>query len=132
METRKCPVCDAPVIGRSDKKYCSDQCRAVANNQFKQKTQKLIIDTNKRLRRNRTILKTLSPVGKATVRKTVLENMGDDFLAFTALYLPSTGNLYYLCYDYGFSPIVQRGIERALIITKQSYVGGWQPWQFAK
>ncbi len=113
-------------------KVLPDQCRAVANNQFKQKTQKLIIDTNKRLRRNRTILKTLSPVGKATVRKTVLENMGYDFLAFTALYLPSTGNLYYLCYDYGFSPIVQRGIERALIITKQSYVGGWQPWQFAK
>ena len=131
-ETKKCPVCSTLLVGRSDKKYCSDQCRAIANNQFKYKTQKLITDTNKRLRRNRTILKTLSPVGKATVRKTILESMGYDFSAFTSLYLSPAGNLYYLCYDYGFSPIVQRGIERALIITRQKYVGDWQPWQFAK
>ena len=25
--TRRCPVCGKPVIGRSDKKFCSEECR---------------------------------------------------------------------------------------------------------
>lgn len=30
---RRCPVCGAKVIGRSDKKYCCDECRVYAGNQ---------------------------------------------------------------------------------------------------
>ena len=26
-KTKKCPVCGETVIGRADKKYCSDECR---------------------------------------------------------------------------------------------------------
>ncbi len=132
METMNCPVCDEQIKGRSDKKYCSDQCRSAANNNRKNIQEQQIKVTNKRLRKNRTILKTLCPIGKSTVRKTVLTEMGFDFSVFTSLYMPKSGNLYYLCYDYGFSPIVQKGVERALIITKQKYAGYWQPWQFAK
>ena len=29
---RKCPVCGEPVIGRADKKYCSDECRTFSWN----------------------------------------------------------------------------------------------------
>ncbi len=132
MDIIICPVCNTPIIGRSDKKYCSDQCRSESNNQRRNVAEKRIIVTNKKLRRNRTILKTLCPVGKSTVRKTVLVEMEYDFSVFTSLYMPKSGNLYYLCYDYGFSLIVQNGVERALIITKQEYAGDWQPWKFAK
>lgn len=117
-------------MGRSDKKYCSDQCRATANNQLKNETEKVIIEFNKRLRKNRTILKTLCPIGKSTVRKSVLLDMGFDFSSFTNMYLSPQGNLYYLTYDYGFSPIIQKGIEKALIITRQPYVNEWQPWKY--
>ncbi len=33
METRRCPVCNGKVVGRSDKKFCSDECRIHATNQ---------------------------------------------------------------------------------------------------
>ena len=35
METgggKVCPVCGEKIVGRSDKKYCSDECRTFANN----------------------------------------------------------------------------------------------------
>jgi len=131
LEKTQCPVCKDFFTGRADKKYCSDQCRATANNKLRQNSEKEIISINRILRKNRTILKTLCPVGKATVRKTVMEAMGYNYSVFSSLYLPSSGNLYYLCYDYGFSPIVQNGVERALIITKQNYVGSWDPWKFS-
>jgi len=132
MKKQVCPICNEPVVGRADKRFCSDQCRATANNKLKNTNEKQIIEVNKRLRKNRTILKTLSPVGKATVRKSILEDMGYDFSAFTSLYMPASGTLYYICYDYAFSPIVQSGVEKALIVSKQQYVSKWQPWQFVK
>lgn len=125
-----CLTCKTPMRGREDKKYCSDQCRATANNHNRKATEKEIIFTNKVLRKNRKILKTLCPVGKSTVRRTVLESMGYNFSIFSSLYYPNSSNLYYFCYDYGFSPIVQKGVERALIITRQNYVGKWEPWKF--
>ncbi len=132
MESKKCPVCGTSFLGRLDKKYCSDQCRGTANNKIKRKSERLMIETNRRLRKNRKILKTLCPVGKSTVRKSILIEMGFDFSSFTSMYMPRSGNLYYLCYDYGFSPIIQKGVERALIISKQNYVDDWHPWNFAR
>ena len=131
-DSKICPVCSTPFRGRSDKKFCSDQCRATANNQNRLKSEREIIETNKKVRKNRTILKTLCPIGKATVRKSVLVDMGYDFSYFSSLYLPASDHLYYFCYEYGFSPIVQNGVERALIITRQDYVGKWEPWKFIK
>jgi predicted nucleic acid-binding Zn ribbon protein len=35
METdggKMCPVCGSRIVGRTDKKYCSDECRAFVNN----------------------------------------------------------------------------------------------------
>ena len=35
METvgdKVCPVCGEKIVGRTDKKYCSDECRAFVNN----------------------------------------------------------------------------------------------------
>lgn len=31
-EDRICPVCGKRIVGRTDKKYCSDECRAFTNN----------------------------------------------------------------------------------------------------
>lgn len=130
VQNRTCSFCGTAIVGRSDKIFCSDQCRASSNNRAKNISEKNIIDTNKRMRRNRTILKTLCPIGKSTVRKSVLVDLGFDFSSFTSMYLSPNGQLYYLSYDYGFSPIVQKGIDKALIITKQNYVRNWQPWKY--
>lgn len=130
MMIRKCPVCGDTLTGRMDKKYCSDQCRYIENNKNKHETERPILGTNKILRKNRSILKTLCPVGKATVRREVLEAMGYDVKLFSSLFLTSKKQIYYLCYDYGFTPLLEKGIEKALIITKQDYMNSWNPWKF--
>jgi len=37
MSIRKCPSCGREVVGRSDKKFCSDECRVFYNNALRKK-----------------------------------------------------------------------------------------------
>ncbi|HPH47543.1 MAG TPA: hypothetical protein PKU83_11060 [Chryseolinea sp.] len=130
MANRKCPICDSALIGRIDRKNCSDQCRYQGNNKNKYDFERPILEINSKLRRNRSILKTLCPAGKATVRKEVMLAMGYDITLFSSLFLTTKKQVYYLCYDYGFTPLKEKGVEKALIITKQEYMNTWDPWKF--
>lgn len=132
MSKLKCPICNNPLIGRADKKYCSDQCRYLANNKNKFQAERPILDINKVLRKNRSILKALCPVGKATVRRDVLDAMGYDVRVFSSLFLTSKKQIYYVCYDFAFTPILDNNIEKALIVTKQDYMNSWDPWKYVK
>lgn len=108
METtskQRCLNCEAALQGRQGKKFCSDQCRATFNNRNKKPHEQAMLKTNAQIRKNRTILKTLCPTGKATVRKEVLEAMGFSFRHFTSLY-GKPSKTYFLCYDYAYHPIV--------------------------
>ena len=132
MSKPSCPICNGPLIGRSDKKYCSDQCRYLANNKHKIETEKPIIDINKALRKNRSILKKLCPVGKAVIRKEVLDELGYDVKVFSSIFVTSNKEVYYICYDYAFTPLLENNIKKALIVTKQDYMNEWDPWRFVK
>lgn len=132
MRKISCPVCNTPFSGRTDKKYCSDQCRYLANNQFKIEKEKPIQEINKILRKNRSILKTLCPAGKATVRREVLDAMGFDVRIFSSLFVTSTKQIYYICYDYAYTPIVQQQVQKALIVSTQNYMRMWDPWKYVK
>ena len=126
-----CKKCGKSIQGRIDKRFCDAYCRNSFNNKAKRGNEKIISDLNRALRKNRTILKTLSPVGKSTVRKEVMLAMGYNFNVFSSMYRASKTSLYYLCYEYGFSPIIDsRGIEKAVIINKQNYMDDWQPWKY--
>ena len=133
MSKLKCPICDALLLGRTDKKYCSDQCRYIANNKHKIKNEYLILDINKRLRKNRAILKKLCPAGKAVIRKEMLDAMGYDVTVFSSLFfLTSNKQLYYICYDYAFMPLIEHNVAKALIVTTQEYMNLWNPWKYVK
>jgi uncharacterized Zn finger protein (UPF0148 family) len=125
-----CPICNSPLIGRTDKKYCSDQCRYLANNKHKIESEKPILDINKVLRKNRSILKKLCPVGKAVMRKEVLDTMGYDVNVFSSLFVTSNKEVYYICYDYAFTPLLENNIKKVLIVSKQDYMSMWDPWRF--
>ena len=116
-----CLQCGKPLVGRSDKKFCDAYCRNSYNNQHKAIDEQYIVKVNSHIRRNRRILKTLCPEGKSTVRKEVLDQMGYDYRYFNSIFKSKQG-IYYLTYDYGFSPIFERGIEKALIIQRQPYM----------
>jgi hypothetical protein len=102
---RICMCCKSIISGRSDKKFCDDQCRNSYNNQNKAKSTIYMKDINNILRRNRSILALLSPEGKTKISKLILSNKGFNFNYFTHQYLTKKGNLYHFCYDYGYFSI---------------------------
>lgn len=129
MVNRKCPSCEQIIVGRSDKKYCSDQCRSIANKSLRLSAESIIQSTNKILRKNRTILKNLCPIGKAVVRKEVLDAMQYDVNVFSSTYKTRKNQVYYFCYDYGFTPIRAGEVQKALIVTRQDYGMPSSPWE---
>lgn len=127
MKTGKCKQCGKQLTGRLDKKFCDDYCRSTFNNQNKRKDQLYIQEVNRIIRRNRRILKSLCPIGKASVRKEVLDAMEYSYHHFSSIYKTNQNQVYYICYDYAFSPIKQvdrktgEMIDKALIVQKQDY-----------
>ena len=116
---KNCIECNNPIKGRSDKKFCSDQCRYLYNNRLKYEKDKEVFKINSILRKNRTILKSLNPVGKTTVRKEVLISSNFDFKHFTHIYSTKKGNVYYFCYEFGYRYLSE---DRFLIINEQTYM----------
>ncbi len=101
-DVRFCLHCSKPLVGRSDKKFCNDQCRSSYNNTHKKDVEKLILTVNQILRKNRTILKSLNPSGKAVVNREFLEERDFDFNYYTSIHKTKVGDLYYYCYDMGY------------------------------
>jgi len=114
-----CLHCGKAILGRSDKKFCNAQCRNTHNNQVRSESEKFIIETNRILRKNRSILKQLNPIGKSTVRREYLELVGFDFDHFTRIYRTKKGNIYYMCYEFGYMHVEE---EKVLIINQQDYM----------
>ncbi len=131
LSPKTCLECGKPLTGRVDKKFCDAYCRNTFNNRHKPDFEFQIQETNSTIRKNRRILNSLSPQGKTTVRKEVLDAMGYDYRCFSGLYKSPQGLLYYIVYDYAFSPIYDRDIEKALIVQRQSYMDemGFQLWK---
>ena len=130
QETRKCMECGDVIIGRTDKKYCGDQCRFLSNNRKKIATEWPILELNKTLRKNRMILKTLCPAGRSVVRKEVMDAMQFDGSVFSSIFVTNKRQIYYLCHEYGFTPILENGVQKALIISRQEYMNKWDPWKY--
>jgi len=115
-----CKQCGEKIVGRIDKKFCDAQCRNSYNNKRKRESEKQIVEINRILRRNRKILKQLSPEGKTTIRKEYLEKSGFDFRYHTHSYTTIHNNTYKLCYEYGYLELID-GIK-VLIVNEQPYM----------
>ncbi len=116
-----CMQCGKSLSGRTDKKFCDAYCRNTFNNQHKSGDEQMMQLTNSVLRKNRRILRTLCPEGKATVRKEVLVALSFDFGCFTGLF-KTNATTYYMVYDYAFAAVWERDIPKVLIVQKQPYM----------
>lgn len=102
MEKKQCPECGEPIIGRIDKKFCSDQCRTAFFNKQNKDSSNYMRNVNRILRKNRQILAELNPEGKTKVKRRTLEKAGFDFEFMTSLYKTEKGTVYYFCYEEGY------------------------------
>lgn len=100
-----CPECGTKIMGRVDKKFCSDGCRNAYNNKLKRSENNIVRNINGVLKKNRRIIEDLMPEGKATVHKDKLVKEGFSFDYFTNIYTTKAGTIYYFCYEYGYLPL---------------------------
>ncbi len=103
--SKECLECGDKIIGRIDKKFCSDGCRNAYNNRVNKDSKNLIRNTNNRLRKNYRILETLNPDQKTKTSRAKLIEAGFDFNYYTSTYTTKAGTIYYFVYDQGYLPL---------------------------
>lgn len=102
MEKRQCLDCAIPIVGRADKKFCSDACRNAYNNKVNALSTNFMRNVNNTLGRNRRILKELNPNGKLKTHREALLKKGFDFDFYTNSYTTKSGDTYRYCYEQGY------------------------------
>ncbi|MDO9510334.1 MAG: hypothetical protein Q7J34_01125 [Bacteroidales bacterium] len=102
---KTCNDCGETLRGRSDKKFCSDQCRNNYNNRQNSESSTYVRHVNTILKKNRKIMEVLNPMGKCTMHRDKLTAKGYNFNFFTSTYTTRKGQTYYFCYEYGYLPI---------------------------
>ncbi len=106
-EPTTCLLCEKPLKGRSDKKFCDDYCRAAYNNELKSASNNYIRNVNNALGKNRRILESLLPEREQTAKanQDKLLQLGFQFKYHTHQYTTKNGNNYYYVYEYGYLPL---------------------------
>ena len=104
-EDKVCLECGDKIIGRADKKFCSDQCRISYNNKLNSDETNYVRNVNNILRRNRRILMELNTTGKTRIALDKLKAKGFDFAYFTSTYTTKDGAIYKLCYEQGYREV---------------------------
>lgn len=97
-----CLECGEMVVGRSDKKFCSDLCRTRFHNRCETDLKNMMLRVNNTLKRNRRILKSMNPKGTIKVEKEKLLQKGFNFDYVTSVYTNKANNQYRYCYDQGY------------------------------
>ncbi len=99
---RACLECSEKIVGREDKKFCSDSCRNAYNNKINKDSTNFMRNVNNKLRKNYRILSELNTEGKSKATRDKMINKGFDFEFFTNILQTKTGNTYYFLYDQGY------------------------------
>jgi predicted nucleic acid-binding Zn ribbon protein len=102
--TKTCLECAEKIVGREDKKFCSDGCRNAYNNKINKDSTNYMRNINNKLRKNYRILCDLNANadGKTKISRAKLLSKGFDFEFFTNILNTKTGNTYYFLYNQGY------------------------------
>jgi hypothetical protein len=100
---KNCLECGEKIMGRSDKKFCSDACRNAYNNKLNSGSNNLVRNINNTLRKNRRILEEACRADdKGKISKSALLREGFDFTYFTSIRTTQKGATYIFVYEYGY------------------------------
>jgi hypothetical protein len=119
-EKKVCLSCGELIKGRSDKKFCSDQCRNSHTNELNSDANNYVRVINNSLRKNRRILaETLGSNEKLKISRDKLSSKGFSFSYYTNMFQSKTGNTYYFCYEYGY--MILDG-DFVLVVMKKDFL----------
>jgi len=99
---KKCLDCGDILRGRTDKKFCSDQCRNNYNNRLNRDSNNFVRNVHGLLRKNRRILSDLYSEGRVRVHKDALIALGYNFSFYTHVIETSQGHKFHYCFEYGY------------------------------
>jgi hypothetical protein len=116
---KKCLDCGDILRGRTDKKFCSDQCRNNFNNRLNRDSNNYVRNVHSLLRRNRRILSDLYDEGKTRIHKDALIALGYNFTFVTHIIENSSGEKLNYCFEYGY---VENGKEYVELKLNNSYL----------
>ncbi|MEZ7495856.1 hypothetical protein QO206_10175 [Leeuwenhoekiella aequorea] len=122
LNMKMCPVCESPIKGRSDKKFCSTKCKSINQYEIRQEKEIFYMEVDRQLKTNRKLLKTYNYQGFTTVQKAALLNDGFNPNFFTHYWKNSKGDVYLFVYDYGFLDLKKSGKDKYLIVQWQEYM----------
>ena len=120
--TKKCPVCDTPIKGRSDKIFCSVQCKSINQYENRQENEKFFLQVDRQLKINRKLLKRYNKSGFTTLKTSVLKAQGFNPNYFTHYWRNQKGDVYLFVYEYGFMKITHHNKDKYLLVTWQPYM----------
>ena len=97
----KCKICNKPVIGRSNKLFCSVRCKNYYHTNLRRVTNSEVKEIDTILHRNRSIL--LEILGKRItqikVKKIVLDKKKFNYTYHTHIHINTKGKTYNYLYD---------------------------------
>ena len=103
MASKICPECGENIVGRTDKKFCSDICRNSFNNRLNSDENNFVRNINNILRKNRRILESaLKSESKLTLPKQKVIDKGFNFQYFTNQLTTRNNHVYTYLYEYGY------------------------------
>ncbi len=115
---KKCKICSKPIIGRSDKIFCSVRCKNYYHTNLRRVTNLAVKDIDKILHRNRSIL--LEIMGKRKtqikVERIVLDKKKFNYKYHTHLHTNSKGKTYFYVYDFAW---MEFSDDEILIVRKR-------------
>ncbi len=118
-EKRPCQQCGELFFGRVDKKFCSDYCRTIFNNNLNKDATKIVNRINHVLRKNRRILELLNTKGNTKVHRLKMQDEGFNFDYFTNVYVTKTSKKYIFVYDQGYLAIDE---DYYILVHKKEYI----------
>lgn len=100
----KCKICAVPIAGRSDKMFCSAECKNYYHTNLRRVTNNATSLIDSILHRNRSIL--LEIMGKNASQKKIKRIMLDkkkfNYKYHTHTHVNSAGKTYYFIYDFAW------------------------------
>jgi hypothetical protein len=120
-QPRLCQSCGKTIRGRSDKKFCHDNCRNQFNNKIRESESLHLKNINRILRRNRKILRDLltPETDRVIISRAELEFLQFHFSFYTHSHTNKSGNTFHFCYEFGYLTISP---ERIIVIKRSAHL----------
>lgn len=113
---RGCKECGTKLIGRSDKRFCSDYCRNTFHNRVHSKRNRSRSSVHQKLRKNQEILGALlQNQTKRVIAKDQLLRRGFDFNYLTEIKRFKDNKNYFYIYEFGYRILE---MQKLLLVRK--------------